>query len=175
MGDRGPTEAEVAFDRLFGGYFDRLRRFAYRYLRSWDEAEDTVHDVFVRLWSTWDRMSTIDNIDAYLYTATRNRALGRLKHLAIERQWRARAESQSVVHEEVPAAQHGLEQAELAGAIQRALDTLTERQRDAMLLVWRGKSYNEIAGVLQISPKTVSVHLSRAYDALRRVLPPLLE
>src|SRR5690242_392109 len=85
-----PTGAgAAAFDRLFEAYFDRLRRFAYRYLRSWEEAEDVVHDVFVRLWARHDQLSSIADIEAYLYTATRNRAMSRLKHLALTDRWRA--------------------------------------------------------------------------------------
>ena len=173
-----PTGADAAaFDRLFEAYFDRLRRFAYRYLRSWEEAEDVVHDVFVRLWARRDQLSSIADLEAYLYTAARNRAMGRLKHLAVAERWRAQ-EAASTGGEPATdrgSAQRRLERAETAAAIQRALDSLSPRQRDVILLQWRGKSYEEIGAVLGISPKTVSVHISRAFDALREILRPLLE
>src|SRR5687768_12915666 len=82
----GP-HADVEFDRLFLTYFNRLRRYAYRYVRSWEEAEDVVHDVFVQLWARRADLAAIDDVEAYLYTAARNRALARLKHLTHERRW----------------------------------------------------------------------------------------
>jgi len=169
--------AAAAFDRLFEAYFDRLRRFAYRYVRSWEEAEDVVHDVFVRLWARHDQLSSITDLEAYLYTATRNRAMSRLKHLTVTERWRAQ-EAASAADEpgiSVNSGERRLERAETAAAIQRALDSLSPRQRDVILLQWRGQTYEEIGAALGISPKTVSVHISRAFDALREILRPLLE
>lgn len=166
-----PGGEEAAFDRLFAAYYDRLRRYTYRYLRSWEEAEDVVHDVFVRLWARRAELAAIGDLDAYLYTAARNRALSRLKHLAHEARWR---EKETVRQHVAPPASAGPEQhlaeRETAAAIQRGLDALSPRQRDVILLQWRGRTYEEIGAVLGISPKTVSVHVSRALEALRGVV-----
>jgi RNA polymerase sigma-70 factor (family 1) len=170
-----PDGEDAAFDRLFTAYYDRLRRFTYRYLRSWEEAEDIVHDVFVRLWARRPELGAIGDPGAYLYTAARNRALSRLKHLAHEERWRTR---QRTRQHGPPAGPSGPEQQlaqnEIAAALQRGLDSLTPRQRDVILLQWRGRTYDEIGATLGISPKTVSVHVSRALEALRAALAPMV-
>ncbi len=170
-----PGSEDAAFDRLFLASFNRLRRYGYRYLRSWEEAEDVVHDVFVRLWARREELPSIADVDAYLYTAVRNRALARLKHLGYEQSYRA---EQSSPHVEPPRAPLSPEQEflhnEIAAALQRAVDALPPRQRDVILLQWRGHTCDEIGAALGISPKTVSVHVSRALEALREILPPLL-
>jgi DNA-binding NarL/FixJ family response regulator len=49
----------------------------------------------------------------------------------------------------------------------RALDTLTDRERDVALEVGRGLSNAEIANRLHLSVPTVKAHVSRLFDKLR--------
>jgi DNA-binding NarL/FixJ family response regulator len=54
-----------------------------------------------------------------------------------------------------------------SGVAQRALDTLTERERDVALEVGRGLSNAEIARRLHLSVPTVKAHVSRLFDKLQ--------
>jgi RNA polymerase sigma-70 factor (family 1) len=167
-------DAEARFDALFHAHYNPLRHFAYRFLRSWEEAEDVVHDVFVRLWARRAELPTISDPSSYLYTAARNRALSRLEHLGHEARWRsAESARRDDAVDEGMTPERSLARREIAAAVQRALDQLTPRQREAILLQWRGRSYDQIAAELGISPKTVSVHLSRAFESLRQLLSSL--
>ena len=165
----------AAFARVFDAYAARLRRFAYRYLGSWTDAEDAVHDVFVQLWLRRGTLQFLGELESYLYTATRNQSLDLLK--------RRRVRERRAVELAAPAAECVAEPAdpesdlaaeELTAALQRAVDGLPPRQREVVLLRWQQASYDEIATTLGISPKTVSIHIGRAFEALRRVLPRLL-
>ncbi|MFZ5624128.1 MAG: sigma factor, partial [Gemmatimonadota bacterium] len=46
-----PSDAgAAAVERLFESHAERLRRYVFRYVRSWEVAQDLVHDLFLRLW-----------------------------------------------------------------------------------------------------------------------------
>jgi RNA polymerase sigma-70 factor (ECF subfamily) len=62
---------------------------------------------------------------------------------------------------------------ELAAALQSALARLPERRRLVFTLSReQGLTYNEIAKLLGISPKTVEMQMGRAYRTLRKYLAP---
>src|SRR5690554_4321300 len=58
---------------------DRLYRIARRMLVSTDEAEDAVQEVYLKLWSTRDRIDNFRSPEAYAITMTKNHCLDRLK------------------------------------------------------------------------------------------------
>jgi RNA polymerase sigma-70 factor (family 1) len=157
------------FERLFDLYADRLHRHIFHYVRSWETAQDLVQDLFLRLWDRRRQLASVADIEGYLYTAARNRALTYLRQTKLEERWQGEAAG-----EVPPAVARGpaddIVSAEIAAAIQRAVDSLPPRQRDALLLQWKGSSYADIASALQISPKTVAIHLTRAIKHLRQAL-----
>jgi len=165
-----PTDRE--FDRLFVAYFDRLRRYVYRYVRSWEEAEDLVLDLFAAIWTRSSGLTGIADLEGYLYTAARNRSLERLRRHGLEGRWRERQSTALAGAPSPPTPEQELDARELGAAIQRALDALSPRQRDVILLQWRGASHQEIAATLGMALKTVSVHVNRALEAFREALGP---
>jgi RNA polymerase sigma-70 factor (family 1) len=161
-----------AFRRLFDTYFEKLYRYALRYLRSAEEANDLVHDVFLQMWRHRQRIGLERDLRTYLYATTRNHALDRLKRRKVEDRFLER-EQGSVPQEGADAE---LESRELAATIQRAIDTLPPRQREVLRLRWQQHlTYEEIAKALNISPKTVAIHLSRGLQHLREALPDIAD
>ena len=165
------------FRRLFEAHAEALRRYAQRIVRSRETAEDLVQDVFLRLWRAWDRVEIGTDTRAYLYVATRSRALNHLKR---ERHHdRDRAILPYGVESDAPAlppeAESRLDADEITRAIERVLDAMPPRQRLVAALRLREQlTTAEIAQRLGISPRTVEVHIARATKALREQLPALL-
>src|SRR5205807_7959519 len=76
------------------------------------------------------------------------------------------AEQLVIDHGHTPA--HGMKQRELADIVRRALDTLNDRQRMAVVLnKFEDMNYAEIAAVMGLSTKAVKSLLSRARGRLR--------
>ena len=170
----------AAFTALLKSNFDNLCRYAARLLPRGEEAEnaeDIVQDVFVILWERRAEWTTSGNAQAYLYRATRNRALDVIKHRKVVDSWRkeqAASQRDWLWLTEQPDAD--LRRDELDVAYRNALGKLP-RRRTQMFLMSRkhDMTYEEIAACFQISPKTVEKHMSRAFSDLRKELLPLLD
>ncbi len=76
--ERMRTGDEQAFEALFRAYVEPLCAFAYSYVESEPAAQEIVQDLFARLWERRDSLEVPRNVQAYLYGATRNRAINYL-------------------------------------------------------------------------------------------------
>ncbi|MFL5607765.1 MAG: RNA polymerase sigma-70 factor, partial [Gemmatimonadaceae bacterium] len=169
----------LTFRRLFDAHADALRRYARRIVRSRETAEDLVQEVFFRLWRGRGTVDMGPGIRAYLYVATRSRALDHLKH----EQSAARVQTLAFPHGMTgdepglgPDAERNLETDDISRAIEQVMASMPPRQREVAALRLRHQLPTAaIAGRLGISPRTVEVHIARATKALREQLPTLLE
>jgi len=168
--------AAAAFGQVFTRYAADLTRYARRFVRSQDTAEDLVQDVFWRVWRRWRHLEAGDNLRAYLYTATRTRALDHIESSAAARR-REQSESLALAHSELTPPEDAVQLTtdQISSAIQVVLEALPTRQREvAVLRLHHQMSAAAIAARLRISPRTVEVHLARVTRALRAQLPSLL-
>ncbi|HEY6156325.1 MAG TPA: RNA polymerase sigma-70 factor [Gemmatimonadales bacterium] len=155
-----------AFEALYRTYWQRLYAFAFRYVRSKEDAEEVVQDVFFRIWrgrAEWVPAGAVRN---YVYGAVRNAARDRLERAAVARRW---AGGGHVGPEATAAAiQSELEAAELVALVQRALDELPpKRSAVCKLRLIDELSYAQIADRLGIREKTVETQLARGLKFLR--------
>lgn len=173
------TAVETAtFRQLFESHADALRRYARRIVRSRDAAEDLVQDVFLRLWRARSRLDIGPHIRAYLYLSTRSRALSYLRRERNEERARFAQLPRGVVSIEPalpPEGERNAEADDITRAIERVLAAMPPRQREVAALRLRHQLPTaDIARRLDISPRTVEVHIARATRALRERLPALL-
>ena len=153
---------EERFRELFLAMHPKLIRYATTLTGDADEAKDIVSEVFGRAWQ--DFSSLQEEAGAWLYTATRNACLNRLKHLRVEQEHieaivlatQADVENGYWEHEAL------LQKAE---AIARSLPEPTCTV--LRLCYWEKKTYHEVAELLGISPDTVKKHISKALKMLR--------
>jgi RNA polymerase sigma-70 factor (ECF subfamily) len=171
-------EHDSIIGELFAAHGVALRRYAQRIVRSREAAEDLVQDVFLRLWRARHRVEFGTAVRAYLYLATRTRALNHLRRERNEEKHRHMSALEGIVTIEpaLPAESDPPASMEhIVWAIERALDTMPPRQRQVAALRLRHQlRTREIAARLGISPRTVEVHIARATKALRELLPDLL-
>ena len=176
--ERIRTGDEEAFEALFRAYVEPLCAFAYSYVESEPAAQEIVQDLFARLWERRDSLEFPRNVQAYLYGATRNRAINHLRNRRVETTFLQRAlrigQARATAPRPVPPEEELNAQA-LAEAVERAVAELPPRCREVFTLTRdQHLSYAEVAGVLHISPKTVEIHMGRALAILRDRLQPWL-
>jgi len=168
QGDQG------AFDVLFRAHYAPLVRHVEGMLRRRDVAEEVVQDVMLELWRRRETLVVDDSLRAYLYRATRNRALNHLRHEAIVR----RSEPELTPDGESgggPRADTVLVDEEIDVAVRQAVAELPDRCREVFELSRvRGLKYAEIATALGISVKTVEAQMGKALRLLRERLAPWL-
>ena len=168
-----------AYEAMFRAHYEPLCRFVLGYDIPREAAEDLVQDVFFRIWEQRARWELQTTLAAYLYGATRNRALDYVRHRLVVRQWEARAARTGgrslvgTICARTEPADERLELRELDAAIQRAVAQLPERCRQTFLLSRvHGLGYADIAAAMDVSVKTVKVQMGRALKALRVSLAP---
>jgi RNA polymerase sigma-70 factor (family 1) len=172
----------AAFEQIFHAYYQRLLAFVESYVRSPEVAEDLTVDVFVRIWERRAEWELRGSLRAYLYAAARNEALAWLRRQRmVQRVHDGTAQDDSPPGMGAPPApgDAAVQARELAEAVEQAIERLPERGREAFVLHRKhGLSYVEVGEAMGISPRTVEVHISRAFQSLRgeliKFLPLLL-
>jgi RNA polymerase sigma-70 factor, ECF subfamily len=175
----GEDAADSAlFSHMFEVHRVALRRYAERFVRSSDTAEDLVQDVFSRVWVRWKAIDISSNVRAYLYQATRTHALNHLERRRIEQRALLRyvgPVSMDVGPALPPEGEARVQADDITRAVEHVLRLMPPRQREVASLRLRDQlTTPEIAAKLRISPRTVEVHIARATRMLRDRLPALL-
>jgi len=172
--DRVRTGEVAAFASLSERYSDALWRYAYRLLHTADLADDVVQDVLFDLWQHRERLDNIQNVRAYLFKATRHRAIDMLRHDDTVQRSRSSYDPMLVSGTSQDFQAHTAQstEIELEMALDRVLAAIPAHRHEILLLRWRqGFSYEEIAEVLGLGVSAVKMQISRATALLR----PLLE
>src|SRR6188474_1325303 len=87
LSDRVRRGDLAAFEELFRAMHVPLCEVADSYVQSQAIAEEIVQDLFFAIWMKRDRLPNVDSLQAYLFTAARNRSLHHLRHRAMVRRW----------------------------------------------------------------------------------------
>lgn len=161
------------YDKDYNNYFEELYvplcQFALKFVNDRDVAEDIVQDNFVYLWENWVRLSTIDSVKTYMFTAVKNKSLNYLQNRYVKNTLHRIEEYQdSMIDNQHPTALQLLECKELEAILERALNNLPERCRIIFTMKrFAGMSNNEIAKDLDISVKTVEAQMTIDIRKLR--------
>ena len=164
---------ERAFDALFERWAARVLRFVERMVGEQGVAEELVQETFVRVWRARERYAPEARFSTWLFTIAGNVARNELRrpfrhapHESVDDT--GEGSSLALASEEAPTDE--LVDARRTGAaLEAALATLPERQREALWLrAVEGFSYAEVAEALATSEKSVKALIHRARVTLAR-------
>ena len=166
---------QTALDDLFGRYRDPAYRVAYRLLGNAEDALDAVQDGFIKALTHLSGFQGRSTFKTWLLRVVSNAALdlgrqrGRRETLSLDASaGRDGVASQLLTADETG---RGLERADLRGALNEALATLSEAQRQTFVLhADAGLSYREVAEAMRTSIGTVMSRLYYARQKLRAYL-----
>ncbi|WP_207515231.1 RNA polymerase sigma factor [Longitalea luteola] len=142
-----------SFSDLYKKFFPSIYFFSWRLLRERDGAWDLSQEVFYKLCKCEDRFETEQNVRSFLYVLARNACYDVLRKKRLQQLYLQLVSTQDT---ETPHAARTWEEAEIFNELTNACNRLDPRQRRvARLSYWQGKTNEEIAGIMNISVRTV--------------------
>jgi len=155
---------EQAFKTLFDLYKARAYSVAFKFTKSVYASEEITQDVFIGIWTSRAQLPAVKESEAYIYIIIYNKVSRYLKKesntarilaLPIWREYSNETEETVYAHDQ-----------------QKFIDQAIEQLSPQKKLIYRlnqvqGKSYDEIASTLHLSPHTVKSHVLKAIKFIR--------
>ena len=155
-----------AYTEVFEATYDTLYRYAWYFLHDEEAAYDVLQDVFLKLWQVRERVDPDKSLKALLYQMVRNTALNHMRHA--KRHAADALDDAPYEPADAPRAEEDLDTEVLANQVRAWIEELPERRREAFMLSrYQGLSHVEIAGIMNLAPKTVNNHIVLALQHLR--------
>lgn len=178
------TGDQDAFAELVSRYRNQITSYIYRMTNDYDGAVDLAQETFVRVYRAADRYQRSYAFSTYIYRIATNLAISELRKRkrrklisltgffqssdGVEEREFDPPDERALVDSEMV-------DAERRNAVQRAIGTLPEKYRAPLILRdVDGRSYEEIARILETSEGTVKSRISRARGFLREKMTAYL-
>ena len=165
------AESDIsALEEIYVVFAPKVRSFVTHYIGK-EEAEDLTQDIFLKIWQSRNKISSIliRDLDSYIFRISKNYVLDRLKHKKIEKRYINESVAETAGSE--PQSRSTEEKIDNRSEILRVnerMQQLSELQRRIFYMQRaEGKTYNEISRELGISEKTVQYHISTVLNKLK--------
>ncbi|MFZ5517453.1 MAG: RNA polymerase sigma factor [Candidatus Zhuqueibacterota bacterium] len=169
-----PVSNTTDFRAIFDQYQHLVYNISYRMTGNREDAEDATQDVFLRIHRSINRFRGDAKLSSWVYRIAVNTCLNRERRkklaswVSLDFLMQEEPESQPL-SEETP--DRHMEISETERLIQQAIQSLPARQKTAIVLHrYENLSYEDIAGVMEISLSAVESLLHRAKENLSQKL-----
>jgi RNA polymerase sigma-70 factor (ECF subfamily) len=179
---RVAEDDDRAFTELVGRFQGRVTNLISRVLNDRNASDDLAQEVFVRVFVHRRNYRRGSKFSTWVFTIAANLAKNEIRRRVRRRNWFSLDALTEMLNDSVPqladpteSREAGLEREQLQGEVGRAIATVPEKYRLALVLRdIEGLSYEEIAEVLGVPGGTVRSRINRARSMLKRKLQPLL-
>ena len=179
---RVAEDDERSYTEIVRRYQGRVTNLISRVLNDRNGSDDLAQEVFVRVFVHRRNYRRGSKLSTWLFTIAANLAKNEIRRRVRRRNWFSLDALTEVLHDSMPqladpteGRESGLEREQLQGEVGRAIATVPEKYRLALVLRdIEGLPYEEIAEVLGVPGGTVRSRINRARSMLKRKLQPLL-
>jgi RNA polymerase sigma-70 factor (family 1) len=158
-----------AFDDLFNKYSSRLFSFSLKYLKSNEEAEEVVQEVFLYIWDKRDGLKPDQSFNAYIFTIAYNI----IKKYFLKKT-RDNAFKDDLIYsllQEENKLDQIIDYKFLLEKVEKSIEALPKRRKEIFIKrKFDGLSVKQIAEELGISPNTVENQLASAQKQIQEEL-----
>ena len=144
-----------------------LYRMALRITMNAAEAEDVVQETMMKVWNRRDQWEHIESIEAFCLTICRNLSLDKVRRMDNQTQSLDAAYDPKDLGVSSNPEEQAI-QSDRIRLVRQMISQLPEKQRSCMQLRdMEGKSYKDIAAILDITEEQVKVNIFRARQTIR--------
>ena len=148
---------------------NKLYRLALRITLNPADAEDVVQETMIKVWNRRQQWEQIESMEAFCMTICRNQSLDKTRQTAGSEQSHDTAEHDAPDHSHHANPEQQTIQQDRIRLVRQIIDALPEKQRTVMQLRdIEGKSYKEIAAIMDISEEQVKVNIFRARQTVKQ-------
>lgn len=146
---------------------NELYRLALRITMNAADAEDVVQETMMKVWNRRDQWDQIESIEAFCLTICRNLSLDKVRRM--DNQAQTLDAAYDPKDQEVASnPEEQAIQSDRVRLVRQMISQLPEKQRSCMQLRdMEGKSYKDIATILDITEEQVKVNIFRARQTIR--------
>jgi RNA polymerase sigma-70 factor (ECF subfamily) len=163
------VDDEAAFAEIYKRYAKSLADFTASKLFSLEDAQDIIHDLFVKLWENRQQLNITSNLKTYLFTITRHRIIDKIRRNITREEYAVMLQSLANAYQ--PNVEQQVAAKELQLTIKNSLNELSPKVKEIYQLSREENlSIPEIAKKLELSEQTVKNQLSTALAHLRKSL-----
>ena len=146
---------EVAFEKLYSLYSDRLLAWLLKLLKSEDIASEVLQDVFIKVWHNRQQIDAEQSFRSYLFRIAENLAYNFFRKAARDKKLQA-----VLIHsacKEYSPIEESLLMKEKSRLLQEAIDALPPKRREVFQLIkMEERSYEEVSLMLHVSTSTIN-------------------
>jgi len=155
-----------AFDQIFKKYSNRLFGFALSYLKSKEDTEGLVQDVFLKIWENRKNLKKESSLKSYLFTIAYHDMCRIFRKKQIHEKYK---EEISIADNKTINMEEQLEYKAILEQVDKLVDKLPEKQKIIFIKSRKeGKSTHEIAEEMNLAPGTVDNQISATLKFLRK-------
>lgn len=130
------------------------------------DQEDLVQEVIIQLWKNLEKYNEKYKWSTWIYRIALNVSISQYRRISARTKYETPMSESFVEISESDEAEN--ESEENIKLLQQYIDQLNELNKALMILYLDGKSYGEIAGILDITPSNVSTKINRIKKKLKR-------
>ena len=159
-------------DKWYENYIDELFAYGIAFGVEKDFVLDAIHDLFLHLFESADKIEILGSPKSYLFSALKNKIITSLRKQAnwlsldeeVEYDFKIEVDAEALMEDEEERRNYEKE-------VENLLNLLTNKQREVIYLRFiKALSIQEISEILRIKETTVQTRLMRARNALREIV-----
>jgi RNA polymerase sigma-70 factor (ECF subfamily) len=156
-----------AFELMYGFYRPQLYGYVFKMVRSHEVSQEIFQDIFIRIWKQREQIDVDQSFRSYLYTIAQNLVYDYFKKVASDRN-KIEAFKLHYAKSSANNIEENIGFKEARDHLEDILSMIPEKCRQVYVLCkLEGRSYQEVAKLLNISMATVNNHIVKASSIIK--------